>query len=103
MTRKRKAKAVVDNPGKEPMEEGLEEEALMDKDSPPHRDTKFGREEEDFPHYVQPRRADAKEVTLPKKESTFLVSPQIPNDVPLLMNLMPNIYRLEFEYVDTRL
>ena len=103
MTKKRKAKVLVDNPRKEMMEEDLKEEALMDEDSPPRRAADAGMEEEDFPHYVQPRRADVEEVTLPKKASTFLVSPWIPNYVPLLMNLMPKISRLAFEYIDTRL
>ena len=65
----------MDNPEKELMEEDPEEEALMDEDSPPRRDMDARREEEDFPHYVRPRRADAKEVTLPKKASIFLVAP----------------------------
>ena len=43
MTRKWKAKVVVDNLGKQPMEEDLEEEDLMDEDSPPHKDADAGR------------------------------------------------------------
>ena len=52
MTRKQKAKVVVDNPRKEPMEEYPEEEAIMDEYSPHRKDMDVGREEEDFPHYV---------------------------------------------------
>ena len=48
ITRKWKAKAIVDNPCKEPMEEDPKEEALIDKYSPPHRDADAVREEEDF-------------------------------------------------------
>ena len=57
------------------MEEDLEEEVLMNMDSPPPRDASDGREEEELLHYVHPGRVDVEQVTLPKKASTILAMP----------------------------
>ena len=52
MTRKRKAKAVEDNAGKELMEEDVLEEEMMDEDSPPRKDPQAKEEDENLPHCV---------------------------------------------------
>ena len=41
-------------------------------------------------------------MTLPKKEVTTLVVPQIPDNVPLLMDIMPKLAKLKFEDFNTR-
>ena len=56
-----------------------------------------------FPHYVRPRRVDAQKVTLLKKAVTTLVAPQILDNVPLLMDIMPKLDKLKFKDIDTRL
>ena len=68
ISKKCKAKAIVDIP----IEDMPEEDA---PDSPPRRGASATKEEENFPHYVWPRRVDAKEVKLSKKVRTSLVTP----------------------------
>ena len=38
---------------------------------------------------------------LPKKVHTFLVTPRIPDSVPLLMEIMPKLTKLAFKDVET--
>ena len=66
----------------------MPEQYLMEEDAPysPPRDDDATREEEIFPHYVRPWRVDVQEVRLSKKSHTTLVTPMIPNGVPLLMD-----------------
>ena len=57
--------------------------------------------DENFPYYVHPRRADAQVVKLPKRAPTTLLAPRIPNGVPLVLDIMPKLAKLKFEYFDT--
>ena len=75
----------------------------MEEDSPLRRGSDAQEEDENFPYYVRPRRADAPKVDLPRKVNTTLVAPQIPNNVPLLMEIMPKLDKLKFEDFDTQL
>ena len=88
LSRKCKAKDIVDNPRKESMEEELLEEELMEEDFPPRKDLNAEEEEENFSHHVQPSRGDVELVTLPMEALTFLVAPRIPDHIPLLMDIM---------------
>ena len=74
----------------------------MEEDSPPRKGPGDENNDEKFPHYICPRRADAKKVELPKKANTILVAPRIPQNVLLLMNIMSNIVKLTIEDFDTR-
>ena len=97
MARKQKAKAVPDNTGK-----ALLEEEAMEEASPPPRGQGDGGEDEKFPHYVHPRRVDVEEVVLPKKATTVLLAPWIPENVSLLMDILPKLIKLSFKDFDTR-
>ena len=103
MITKCKAKVVMDNAGKELMEEDVLEEGLIEEDSPPHRDLQAEEEEERFPHYVWPRRAEAEPMTLPAKAHTYLVASQTLKCVPLSMDIMPKLSKLGFKDYDTHL
>ena len=85
------------------MEEDSLEEELMEEDSPPRRDLNTEEEEEIFPHYARPRRAESELVTLPMKARTILVAPWIPDHVPLFMDIIIKIIQLGSEDYDNRL
>ena len=78
------------------MEEDALEEEAMEEASPPCRGQGDDEEDEKFPHYVQPGRADAEEVVLPKKSTTVLLAPRIPENVSLLMDIMPKLAKFNF-------
>ena len=83
------------------MEEYVLEEEAMEEDSPPHRGQGDDDEDENFLHYVWTRRADAEEVVLPKKSTTELLAPRIPENVPLLMDIMSNLVNLNLKDFNT--
>ena len=60
-------------------------------------------EDENFSYYVLLMRADALKVDLPKKANTILVVLRIPDNVPLLMDIMPKLATLKFEEFDTQM
>ena len=66
------------------------------EDSPPHRDLQVEERDEEFLHYVQLRRAQAELVEFPLKSNTFLVAPQIPDHVSLLLDIIPKLTKLNF-------
>ena len=70
--------------------------------STPHPAIDVEEKEESFLHYVWLRRAKVELMMLPKKVHTFLVTPQIPKCIPLLVEIMPKFTKLSFEDVDTR-
>ena len=97
MERKWKAKAIPSNIGIAPMEEDAQEEEFMEDNSPPQRGPNGQEDDETFPHYSRPRRADVEEVKLPKKANTILIAPRIPENVPLLVDIMSKSVKLKFE------
>ena len=71
--------------------------------SPLQRDANSTIEERKMlPLYVWPRREEALEVNVSTKACSSLVIPQIPAGVPLLMNIIPKLVKLQFEDTDTR-
>ena len=71
-------------------------------ESPLRKDTNSTIEEENLlPPCVHPRRAKVHEVKLLMKVHFSLVSLQIHELVPLLMNIIPKLVKLQFEDYDT--
>ena len=70
---------------------------------PPQREVEHATLEEQnlLPPSVHPRRAEAPKVKLLMKAHSSLVAPQIPVGVPLLMNIVPKLVKLQFEDNDT--
>ena len=75
----------------------------MEEESPPRKRLDVEEEDANFPYYVLPRIVDAPKVDLPKKVNTNLVSPQILDNVPLLMDKMPKLSKMKFKYFDTQM
>ena len=66
------------------------------------RDTNAAIEERSLlPPYVRKRRVDMQEVNILMKACSSLVSLQIPANVPLFMNIIPKLDKIQFEDVDT--
>ena len=67
----------------------------------PQRELETELIDPNFPHYILPRRTDAREGDLPKKAVTTLVSPRVPLGVTLLQDILPKLARLKFQDFDT--
>ena len=73
----------------------------MEKDLLAQREPEAERFDLNFPRYIRPRRTNAEERALPKKVETTLVASQIPIDIPLLKDILPEFARLKFQDFDS--
>ena len=81
-------------------------EDMLREDAPnssPRSDARATIKEQNLlPQYVRSRREEVLELKLPTKVRSSLATPWIRTGVPLLMDILPKLAKLQFEDVDTR-